>query len=148
MVTIFDFLPLPTMLGIAGCIAIAAGVLYRFRFFLRPRRRGESWAEFVRRALRSDEEVRQAQSQLFGSRLSTMAMAIFDGLVLVVALVAIWLDRSLLWPIAIYVALGALGAPLLTTRPAGYRAMSLLERMTWRATHAWFWPLYLVLNDR
>lgn len=126
-------------------LTMAGVIVYFARHWLQPRKQGESLAEFVQRVTAEQEAREEAQKTLsnspvkYANALFTFAMLI--GLIWLLLHVHYWR-----WIATGYVVIGAALAPRLFALPPGWGILTFADRVWWRITHAWYWPLLAFKN--
>lgn len=130
------------------CLTWAAALMYRFRLYLRPRNKGESWLTFIQRARNDRTAYLKAKATLHGTRATTVVIGLFNIAMLLGLMWVILHFELLRWIALAYVAIGAYLTPRLLKTPAGYEQVTVFDRVTWRFDYSWFWPFLLTRNLR
>lgn len=131
-----------------ACGVWSAMLMYRFRHYLRPRKKGEDLSKFIERAQAERATYVEARDTLHGSRKATVT----SGLITVIGCLGLlWLmtkDRDAGLIGFGYMLIGTWLAPKLVTPPPQYQQVAGLDRLNWRIGQSWLWPLYLIQKSK
>lgn len=126
------------------CFVMAGMLVYYARYYLRPRKKGESLGEFVARTQEEKRLDRIAKAQMFGQW--TVMLHAANGALL---LFIVWLAQyspTFLFGAFIYIFVGFFLTrdPARAARRSDYCRLGPLDRFQYRMMFAWAWPFYFL----
>lgn len=130
------------------CFTVAGLVVYHFRHLLRPMKKGEALRDFVARSYEEKQLDKAAKQSMLGRR--TPAFTVMNVSLL---LLTAWLSKyevTFVFIVFGYLAIGVIltKAQARAARRPDYHRLGPVDRLYYRITFAWGWPLFYLKQSR